>query len=205
MRTPMKIYLTIIALLATTSLGLALLVDDFTSWGDLTERSSDLVIARCIATQDGLSPKPAISFANVIGSDIEIISILKGDTKPSLSHMTSLYQPYRGEVFLLFANHYSDQSNLIYRATEAYRIVPLKGFFQTNLLANLLAGKTLKEQVQLVLAHRLKDLNQELAKNNEEKERIEADFQPAVGKTGQQTNESSTVPSKMLQKSGRAF
>jgi hypothetical protein len=148
----------------------ALLLNPFASWDDLTEKTPDIIVGRCIATEDMMAPKPTIIFGNVVNSDIEVISVLKGDTKPGLSHLASLYRPYRGEYFLAFAEHFTYQTNSGYEANEEYRVIPISPYFRRNELN----GKPLKEQIQLVLQVRLEDLNKELAHDTEEKMRVVA-------------------------------
>jgi hypothetical protein len=166
----MKKYICLLALFSTVGTLLALMSNGFTTWNDLVDRSPDIIIARCLATEDLLKPEPKVFYSNVFSSDIQIISVLKGNANPGFSHMTSLYQPFRGEYMLLFASRYQYETDSIYGATEEYRVVPLIHFHGTNELA----GKPLGMQIQLLLKNRLNDLNQIMAQNNEEKRRIEA-------------------------------
>lgn len=153
----MKKHIIITTLLVATGAVVAQIFTPFSSWDYLTEHSRDIIIARCTTT-----PQPTGVTNGIIESDIEVISILKGSTKLGMSHMQSWYHPYQGERFLIFANFYS---NSAYTAVESYQIVPLNRDFRTNDLA----GKTLKEQIQIILNNRLKDLIDELARDNEEK------------------------------------
>ena len=136
----------------------------FTSWDDLTRKSPDIIIARCATTTN-----PTLTGDGMIWSDIEVLAVLKGDTKPGAARMVSQYWPYQEERFLMFANYQSNQIYRACRATETYRIVPLGRYFLTNELA----GKSLDEQIQLVLRRRLEDVNRELEKDAEEKSRLE--------------------------------
>lgn len=69
----------------------------------------------------------------------------------------------------MFATYQSNGFYQAYNATETYRIVPLGHYFQTNGLT----GKSLKEQIQLVLRSRLEELNRELERGAKEKNRLE--------------------------------
>ncbi len=161
----MKLRTTIIVLLAAVSTAMAVFILQFTSWDDLTKNSPDIIIARCTKP-----PVVMISNDGMNWADIEVMSILKGGSKPGAARMVSQYWPQQGEQFLMFAINY--QSNNLYQAynaTEEYRIVPLGRFFQTNELT----GKSLDEQVQLVLRRRLDDLRVELKNGEEEKKRLE--------------------------------
>jgi hypothetical protein len=171
----MKRFISILTLLATTGTALALLVGRFTSWNNLIEQSPDIIIARCTATQDGMKPEPTNFFGNVFCSDIEVISVLKGNAKLGLSHLTSLHRPLRGEHYLMFASFESNQVYTGYSAIEEYRLVPIN-VPMSSYLTNALASKTLKEKVNLILSWRLKELNDELVRDNEEKARMELDL-----------------------------
>jgi hypothetical protein len=145
-------------------------ITDFRGWDDLIERSPVIVVAKYItAPADSKTKKTVAITDGVIYSDIQILLVLKGSTRTGLSSMASQYCPHSGEQFLLFANDSNDQFYTGYTAIEGYRIVPINCNFQINQLS----GKTLKEQIQLILNSRLKDLNDELARDNEEKNRLE--------------------------------
>jgi hypothetical protein len=169
----MKKYASLITLLAMASTSFGIIYSEFKSWNHVADESSDIVVARCTATPyytpPGAPPKPTWIIDNVTQSDIEVVSVLKGSTKPALSHMASWYRPYQGQLFLVFANYTTYGTNSSYNAIEEYRVVPISRDFQMSELN----GKTLGQQVQCVLAARVKDLAQELAQENEEKKRIE--------------------------------
>lgn len=166
-----KLAATVILGLAAT-IALAMRLIPFTSWGDLIDNSPEICIARCTATLDFISAsnKPTVFMDNIVGSDIEVVSVLKGVSEPGSSHLLSQYWPYRGEYFLMFANYQKDQFNAGYTAIQSYRIVPLDHNFKTNLLE----GKTLNEQVQFILSRRLGVLKDELNRDNEEEKNIES-------------------------------
>jgi hypothetical protein len=137
---------------------------EFTSWDDLTKKTPDIVIARCVTTAN---PTWIVNW--MVHTDIEVISVLKGDTKPGTARMYSGYRPYQGERFLMFAWYQSNQVNQAYAAPETYRIVRIGRDFQMFDLT----GKKLEEQIQMVLSNRLVDLNRELEIGAEEKKRLE--------------------------------
>ena len=136
----------------------------FTSWDDISKKSPDIIIARCtVTTPDG----PIAD--GMVWSDIEVTTVLKGDTTPGTARMVSQYVPRQGERFLMFSTYQSNEPYRAYNATETYRVVPLG----RNLLTNGLTGKTLDEQIQFVLRHRLEELRRELKEGAEEKKRLE--------------------------------
>jgi hypothetical protein len=151
-------------LLMAAGTATAVLVEPFTSWEDLTRKSPDIIIARC--TTD---PNPTVIGDGMIWSDIEVLTVLNGDTRPKAARMVSLYRPHQNERFLMFASYQSNQLYQAYQAPETYRIVPLARDFLTNALA----GKSLDEQIRLVLRSRLEDVSRELESSAEEKKRLE--------------------------------
>lgn len=166
----MKKYILIIVFLVTTGTAFAIFSSKFRNWQHLTEYSPDIVIARCVLTPDfipsGTVPNQiVVTVDGVIESDIEAIMVLKGDTKPGLSHLASWYSPRQGEYYLIFAS----RNNKGYQAIENYRVVPLGLNFNTNSLS----GKSLNEQLQFLFKLRLDDLNQQMKEEQEEKQRLE--------------------------------
>jgi len=162
----MKTSVTVVGLLAVAGSAFAVLILPFTSWDDLTKKSPDIIIARSTVTTPDATPIDN----GMVWSDIEVLSVLKGDTKRGAARMVSQYWPRQGDRFLIFATYQSSQFYRAYNATEAYRIVPLGRYFLTNELA----GKSLDEQIQLVLRRRLEDVNRELETDAEEKNRLGA-------------------------------
>lgn len=154
----------VIVLLASIVTGLALQLGDFISWDALIKGSSDIMIVS--VSQCSYTP-------NRVGiSDAAVVYTMKGDAKPEPLHLRTTYFPYQGERLLIFANHEGNQTGQVYDALEDFRVIPLNRFFQTNALA----GKTLNEQIQLIVKTRLEDLSQETARDNAEKARLETAF-----------------------------
>jgi len=159
----MKTSATIVVLLAAAG-AFAGAILPFTSWDDISKKSPDIIIARCTAT----APDGPIG-NGMVWSDIEVVSVLKGDTKPGMARMVSQHAPRQGERFLMFSTYQSNDLYKAYNAAETYRVVPLG----RNFLTNELSGKALDEQIKLVLRHRLEELTRELQQGAVEKKRLE--------------------------------
>lgn len=86
----------------------------------------------------------------------------------------------------MFANYENGRLFNGYIVSQDYQVVPLNHNFNTNMLA----GKTPEQQIQWILDNRLRDLNDELAKGNEEKKRLEEGLKIPTNST---TNSSSAV------------
>lgn len=164
-------------MLAAAGAGWAMIGSVFTSWDNLIAQSPDIIFARCVATFDRLKPYPTMDYNGALSSDtsdVEVLFVLKGSTKPGFSHMASVYEPYRGEYFLAFAHYITYQTNAWYTASGENSIIPLTKSFRTNELA----GKSLDEQIQYVLKQRLLDLREEIHRDTREKARVEAGLKP---------------------------
>jgi hypothetical protein len=154
---------TFIVFLGALSTATAVLVARFTSWDDLRDKSPSIIIARCTAVPDNQLIVDGVAWA-----DIEILSVLKGHAWPGTARIASQYRSHPGERFLLFANNQVDRRYPMYNATEAYRVVP----FDSEILTKQLIGKSLNEQIQLVLRQRLEDLNRSWKNADDEKKRL---------------------------------
>jgi hypothetical protein len=148
-------------------------MDHFLGWNDLIDGSPSIVIARCTMTPGFIPPGVTPTMTIVEGggrvSDIEVISVLKGNTKTGPAQLMSFYKPCQGELFAIFAARIlTVATNSYYSANEDYKIIPLNADFPVGELK----GKTRNEQIQIILAARLKDLKEETARNNEETERL---------------------------------
>jgi hypothetical protein len=159
----------------TVSSVMAVVTYSFSDWERLTQKSPDIIIARCSRTPDpyrdhGFGPTGAL-----IDADIEVISIMKSSTNwgreplekaaTGVARVSSEFYPRQGEFYLIFSILYDHR----YQASEAYRVVPLGLTFNTNSLS----GKTLDEQIQMLLKQRLNNLKQQMKDEQEEKQRLE--------------------------------
>ncbi len=150
----------------------AIIIQPFDSWRSLTDRSPNIIIARCTATPDPLSGKKNEVLLDiqdgVIDSEIVVIHALKGRTNLGPSRLVSQYWPRQGENYLIF----SDYETGAYNAIETYRILPLGTVFLTNSLV----GSSLDEQIRNLLQRRLRNLNREIEDRLKEKTRLETFF-----------------------------
>ena len=156
------------ALLVLAIGALALRESPFSGWDNVKRHSPDIIIARCVKTVD--DPLASQRVRSVIFSDIEILSTLKGRTLKGRTNLGparlgSLIWPRQGENYLIFSDYHDD----FYQAVEPYRVVPLG----TYLPPDLLTGKTLDENIQILFQRRLDNLNREMKEEQEEKQRLE--------------------------------
>ena len=157
-------FTTITAFFVAVTAALAVYVSSFTSWDDLIRDSKDIVVVRCTKTTPENTP-----INDMVWSDIEVLSVLKGETKVGAALMASTYWPRQGERFLLFSNFQNTDVYKAYISPEEHRIVPLGRFFQTDKLA----GKKLNEQIQLILLDRKGALTRDSRMRADEMKRLE--------------------------------
>jgi hypothetical protein len=168
------IILTLLLIIMAVS-ATAVVVYSFSDWGSLTQNAPDIIVARCSRTPDPYRDHGAGPTGSLNEADIEVISILKGLTNWGTGHLpppalgiswlTSEFYPRQGEFYLIFSIFHDGE----YQASESYRVVPLGLMFNTNSLS----GKTLDEQIQMLLQRRLNDLNRQMKEEQAEKQRLE--------------------------------
>lgn len=160
-----------ILLIACTAIAVGIL--KFSSWSDLEKYSPNIILARCVTTPDPYNVvKNGVHIDmtdGLIETDVHIVSTLKGATNSDNAVLDSRYWPRQGEYYLIFAIYHDG----IYQAVEPYRIVPLG----PNFPSNAFAGKLLHEKIQIALKYRLDMLNEQIQKEQEEKQRLQQGLQ----------------------------
>jgi hypothetical protein len=133
--------------------------------GEIVEKAQNILIVQCAA------PRQFGASDGNVATDINVISVLKGDAKPGPSRLLVKYWPKQDEVLLIFSEDFVRNNEYYsgYDARGEERIVPIPSI----LITNYIAGKPLKEQVKLIYTMRLHDVNLELKKVQTEKKRLE--------------------------------
>jgi hypothetical protein len=161
----MRTRLIIIIPLLTTIIVIARQIQPFLGWDHLEQESPNIIIACC--SKAPAPPGPQLN-GLFFSSGIEVVAILKGTNNLGPALLESEYWPRQSENYLIFG-YYNNGS---YRAPATYCVVPLGLYFSTNILS----GKTLDEQIQTLLQHRLDNLNQQMKEEQDEKQRLEEEF-----------------------------
>ncbi len=143
----------------------ATIFQEFLGWKPLVEYSPEIVIAKCIPTVNVTTNKPMPTTDSLNRVSIDVVSVLKGGTKPGISRLLTWYETKPGEYYLLFAQYPES-----YHAYEEYRVIPIGKQFNTNDLS----GKTLSAQIRMLLQRRLDDLSAHTKQEEEEVRRLEA-------------------------------
>jgi hypothetical protein len=126
----MKKSFVILAFLASSMAAFGIWVLQFKSYDDLIEKSPEIIVARCVSTDDFLSGSNfvVVPVDGMHESKIEVVSVLKGTPNTNITSLGSQYWPYRGENLLIFANDAKDQFNNGYTAIESYRVISMGHF-----------------------------------------------------------------------------
>jgi hypothetical protein len=142
----MKSKLTIL-IISLMALGvMARVHDTFHGWDYLKNMSDYIAVVQC---GNPIPQKPNVRVVGAGKSDVEIqvIFTLKGTNNASPLRLQTQRDLYQGQNYLVFG--YCGDG--VYSAYEEYRVVLLDELFSTNLIA----GKTLDEQIQILLERRL--------------------------------------------------
>jgi len=140
----------------------AYVVVPFPGWDRLAMESEYIALVRC--GNPTVLPPNAYRAGPNSDSDIQIIFTLKGTNDLDVCRLITDHDLYPGERYLVFGN----LGKNILHAFEEYRITQVDHLFTTNLIA----GKPLNEQIQIILERRLFDLNREAKLNEEELQRL---------------------------------
>ncbi|MGA2240978.1 MAG: hypothetical protein ABSH11_02930 [Verrucomicrobiota bacterium] len=140
----------------------------FPGYDRLKEISPDIIIARCTNTPSPLPPNRTItSDANTFS--IEIVAAIKGTNRSGSVLLNSGHWLHRGDNYLIFG----DCENGVCQALADYRVIPLGRELLAGSITNAIASKPLDEQIQILFKRRLDNLNRQMKKEQEEKERLE--------------------------------
>ena len=143
---------------------IARIVVPFQGWGRLKDTSPYIAIVQCG------KPTPLVPNELTIGgpksdSEIQVVFFLKGTNSLNSARLQTDRQLWQGEYYLVFG-YYEDG---IYKAYEQYRTIHLGSDFSTNLIV----GKSLDDQLQVLFKHSLFNLNRQLKEEQEEKQHLE--------------------------------
>ncbi|MGH7952940.1 MAG: hypothetical protein ACREFE_13635 [Limisphaerales bacterium] len=160
----MKAMGTILTALLISISVIARITAPFPGWDRLEKKSPDIIIANC--GKPTLST-PGVLVANAPASDssIEILAVLKGTNNIHFARLLTDHDLREGENYLIFG-YYDDG---MYQAYDEYKVIPLGAKFSTNWIS----GKTLDAQIQILFQRAVDNLNLEIQKHQEEKQRLE--------------------------------
>lgn len=184
----MNKFVGVLTLLGATCVCLGWVDAEFSGWEDAIQYSPFIIIVRCSECPESPRLINGIISENphrgLTYTDVKILMTLKADSgrasagssfpdgmaatlKPGNSlTLRSAFRPCQGDDYLLFATDFQGTNC---SALSDYRVVPLGHSFNTNSLK----GQDLEQQVKFMLQYRLNNLNQELQRSQEEKERLE--------------------------------
>jgi len=127
----------------------------FTDVDTYVDRAHDVIIAKCVSVpeagvadfDDGLYP-----------ATVEVVSALKGELRPGRLTVATIY-PMTPQVTYLLANSGGNALGTTFLALPELSVVPIPENFDLAALK----GKKIKQQVQMILARHLFEIEQKLA------------------------------------------
>ena len=160
--------------LATRLLGTTL--EPFTSYSDIIRSSRDIVIVRCTKEPE----RPYIMTDSGRFSDVEVLSVLKGNTRLGASRMITPFIPKQGDRYLVIGTHVAEgQSELgpYYDARPEWRVIPIPRFLRLEGWE----GKTMTEKIQTIIDLRLQELERLTHDLDEEKKHLNGSYDVKQG------------------------
>jgi 5-hydroxyisourate hydrolase-like protein (transthyretin family) len=164
----MKIKITVLIVLLITFTGMAYMMESFAGWDRLESKSHYIIIAHCGAPTPRLLHY-SIENAAAFDSSIEVLSVLKGTNDLVFTRLQTDHELRQGEYYIAFGYGDNFDTN-VFMAHEDFHVIPLGHQFTTNSIA----GKQLNEQLQILFRQSADNLNREIQKDKEEKQRIES-------------------------------
>jgi hypothetical protein len=149
-----------LAALVATCIADIVVVDPFRGWKPLLSQSSDIVVVECdklrtplMVTNNGTvyTEDPD----QMLDSPVKIIAVLKGNSKIGPGQIRAFFTPGVGEQYLLFGKQVTNNA---YYLPDDYRII----FLGSAVHSNLVAGKSLTDQVRTLLKYRIDDIEREV-------------------------------------------
>ena len=137
----------------------------FLGWDRVEAISPDIIVAD---TGHPTPPTPGIVVVNGarFNFDITVLSVLKGTNNVVHARLQTEHELQPLHIYLVFG-FYSDG---IYDAYEEYRVIPLGDTYRSEMIA----GKPLDEQLQILFKLGVDTVNQEIAEKQAERDRIQA-------------------------------
>jgi hypothetical protein len=156
----MRKFACFLILISTVAISIAWVTSPFTTWQNVIERSSNIIVVRC-----DTSPQPDSYGGGLTKTDVSVVDVLKGPTNANSAPLVSSYLPRQGEYYLVFANF----SEGYYNAYADYNIVLVGSHYEKEMAA----GNTLDEKVRSLLKRRLGFLTKQIELEEKEKQRLE--------------------------------
>lgn len=143
---------------------MARIVVPFQGWGRLKDSSPYIIVVQC-GRPTAPTPNESIIGGTKSDAEINVVAFLKGTNSLNFARLQTDRQLWQGEYYLVFGYYEGG----IYKAYEEYRAIHLGSDFTTNLIS----GKSLDEQLQILFKHSLFNLNRQMKQEQEEKQRLE--------------------------------
>jgi hypothetical protein len=147
----------------------ALMMSFFHGYDDLKEHSSDILIVRCTTNMPPPYTDNRTLTDDVNTFSLEVIAVIKGTKFSGSIPLNSTHWLNQGDNYLIFGNC----ENGLCEAVEDFRVIPLGRELYAGTITNAIAGKSPDEQLQILFRRAIDNLNRQMKKEQEEKERLE--------------------------------
>lgn len=159
------ILLVLLAGLVACPTASAVPVSLFSDIDTFLKRAEQIVVAKCVSVPEG-APNGFID--GFYPAEVSVLKSLKGDLPPGALTVATIYEMIPGERYLL-ASSGGGAFDTKFLALGELTVVPVPENFDLKLLE----GKTTKQQVQMLFARHLYEIERKLAPLLEQKEQLD--------------------------------
>lgn len=154
-------------LLLTAFCVIARLPYNFMGWDRLKTESPEIIIA---GPKEPTPPEAGVVFENGPDFDfsITVLSVLKGTNGMRHARLLSDHELRPRDAYLVFGKY----ENGIYKANGEFSVVPLGRRYKREMIS----GKTLDDQIRVLIQLAIDNLDSEMASKQVEKARLETIF-----------------------------
>lgn len=144
------------------------MLNSFSSYDYLKDHSSDIVVARCITNPPTLfNSSPSDPQINTFS--IAIVAVIKGTNFFGSASLITEQWLNQGDSYLI----YGQSVNGVCQAYQDFRVIPLGRELYIGQITNAIAGKLPDQQLQILFKRAVNNLNWQMKKEQEEKQRLE--------------------------------
>ena len=145
---------------------IARIIPPFQSWKHLEKWSSSIIV---VVAGHPIPPPQGVEILDAPKSDFSITvrSVLMGTNNVPNARLETDHELKTGQAYLVFSHDFDSGT---YNAWEDYRVLPLGFKFSPDLIQ----GRPLDEQLQILFQLAVDNLNEEIAKTQAERDRIQA-------------------------------
>lgn len=135
----------------------AIIIGPFQDTDAYVTGARNIVIAKCITAPDEKEQRGAVN--GFYTANVEVLTVIKGDEKLGRLLIATIYPVKSETTSLLSTSGLGKAFDAHFVATAELSVVPIPATFDLKRLT----GKTVKQQVQMIFAAHLFDIEQQLS------------------------------------------